>query len=64
MEFSDLDVVVWTESEEREAWWRGVVGVRTMPSPHGDQDPRTAGEGSVFRTHVKKDSPRSVITDP
>ena len=27
MDFSDLNVVVWTESEEREAWWRDIVGV-------------------------------------
>lgn len=26
MDVSDLDVVVWPESEEREAWWRQIVG--------------------------------------
>ncbi len=25
MDVDDLDVVVWPESEEREAWWRQVV---------------------------------------
>ncbi|MDV6278285.1 hypothetical protein R3Q06_33085 [Rhodococcus erythropolis] len=28
MDVSDLDVVVWPESEEREAWWREIVGGR------------------------------------
>ncbi|MBS3695659.1 hypothetical protein [Rhodococcus qingshengii] len=26
MDVDDLDVVVWPESEEREAWWRQIVG--------------------------------------
>jgi len=26
MDVDDLDVVVWPESEEREAWWREIVG--------------------------------------
>lgn len=26
MDVSDLDVVVWPVSEEREAWWREIVG--------------------------------------
>lgn len=24
-----MDVVVWTESEEREKWWREIVGIDT-----------------------------------
>ncbi|OYD70261.1 hypothetical protein BDB13_3861 [Rhodococcus sp. OK302] len=24
---SGMDLVVWTESEERELWWRGVLGI-------------------------------------
>ena len=27
MNFGDLGVVVWTESEEREAWWCQVLGI-------------------------------------
>lgn len=26
MDVNDLDVVIWPESEEREAWWREIVG--------------------------------------
>ncbi|MCC4306743.1 MULTISPECIES: hypothetical protein [Rhodococcus] len=34
MDVSDFDVVVWPESEEREAWWRAVVGAgRDAASP-------------------------------
>ena len=28
-----VDVVVWTESEERERWWREIVGI----APSGDR---------------------------
>lgn len=28
-----MDVVVWTESEERERWWREIVGI----APAGDR---------------------------
>jgi hypothetical protein len=28
-----VDVVVWTESEERERWWREIVGI----TPSGDR---------------------------
>jgi len=32
MDVDDLDVVVWPESEEREAWWRQVVtGAARVP---------------------------------
>ncbi|MCD2109274.1 hypothetical protein O4214_29860 [Rhodococcus erythropolis] len=27
MDTSDFDVVVWPESQEREAWWREILGV-------------------------------------
>jgi hypothetical protein len=27
MDPSEMDVVVWTESEERQAWWREVLGI-------------------------------------
>lgn len=28
MDFGDVGVVVWPESEEREGWWREVLGSR------------------------------------
>ena len=33
MDVSDLDVVVWPVSEEREAWWREIVGAGTDGLP-------------------------------
>ncbi|MGM5069205.1 hypothetical protein EU244_030730 [Rhodococcus qingshengii] len=34
MDVSDFGVVVWPESEEREAWWREIVGAgRDAASP-------------------------------
>lgn len=35
-----MDVVVWTESEERERWWREVVGIT---SPGGRRATTAAG---------------------
>jgi hypothetical protein len=32
MEEMAMDVVVWTESEERERWWREIVGISTTRS--------------------------------
>lgn len=27
MDSSEMDVVIWTEPEERQAWWREVLGI-------------------------------------
>jgi len=33
MDISEFDVVVWPESEEREAWWREIVGAGRDAAP-------------------------------
>ncbi|MFF1555808.1 hypothetical protein ACFVX3_32835 [Rhodococcus erythropolis] len=33
MDVSDFEVVVWPESEEREAWWREIVGAARDATP-------------------------------
>ena len=49
-----MDVVVWTESEERERWWREIVGI----APSGD---RRVGRdvGELPRAKVSAASVRS-----
>ncbi|MFF1555773.1 hypothetical protein ACFVX3_32655 [Rhodococcus erythropolis] len=44
-----VDVVVWTESEEREKWWREIVGIdasggRCGATGVGEMGRRTLGE--------------------
>lgn len=52
-----VDVVEWTESEEREMWWREIVGI----APSGDHCmAREAGE--LPRAKVSAASARSEST--
>jgi hypothetical protein len=50
MDVSDLDVVVWCESEEREAWWRQIVGAGI------DDDP-----GSACQRRITAGAARGIV---
>jgi len=44
MDVDDLDVVVWPESEEREAWWRQVVTVGSADAASATMTPNRSIE--------------------
>lgn len=62
MEEIAMDVVVWTESEERERWWREIVGTSTIRNhcvpPDGGELPRpnlstTSKRSESVATHLR-----------